>query len=343
MKIRTLILFLFISVFAFAQNDAPNRIDAKGKKQGLWKKYEKGVLVYEGNFVNDVPTGEFKYYHANGKLKSVSNFINGTTRVKTTLYHENGQKSAEGIFVDQIKDGEWNYYNNAGRLIKTESYKNGVKHGPWRTYSSQTGTLLEEMNYQDGQLNGEWDIYYANGDISSKINYINGKRNGVTESYYTGKAIMSKGVYHDDFKIGTWEYFDADGKLRKSEDMVKSHANKTYLYFYNGSFPQKVNQEQIAYLQKRGDGTDVVLKSGKKQNFAEGFDIIKGWLNFEQFCPITPSIIAVNEAIVKYETIDENSIRVILNPAPDHEVISQAPEALFVKMMFDHSQIKEDE
>lgn len=259
------------------------------------------------------------------------------------MYHENGQKSAEGLFVDQSKEGEWNYYSNTGKLIKTENYLNGKKHGCWKTYSAQTAILLEETNYQDGVLNGEWKIYYANGDISSVMNYINGKRNGITESYYTGKALMSKGVYHEGYKTGTWEYFDAEGKLRKSEEMDKSEATRTYLYFYNGSYQQKMNQDLIAYIQKKGEQTLVVLKSGKTFTANENFGIIKGWLNFEKFCPVTPSITAVNEAIVGYKTIDENSIIVTLTPDPGREIISQAPEALFIKMLFDNSEIKEEE
>lgn len=343
MKIRLLLLLILCSLTALAQDGPINQTDARGKKQGYWKKYDKGHLVYEGKFVNDVPTGVFKYYHTNGQLKSTSEFINGTSRVKTTLYHENGQMSAEGVFVDQSKDGEWNYYSNTGKLIKTENYKNGQKHGCWKIYSAQTGILLEEINYQDGELNGEWKNYYANGDISSVMNYIRGKRNGVTESYYTGKALMSKGVYHDGFKIGTWEYYDADGKIRKSEDMVKSEPKNTYLYFYNGAFPQKTNQNLIAYIQKKGDQTNVVLKSGKIYTTADNFETIKGWLDFQQFCPVTPSIVAVNEAITGYKEIDENSILVKLTPDPGREVISQKPEALFIKMLFDNSEIKEEE
>ena len=42
-----LLLCCMIAGFGMAQNDL-NRVDKNGKKQGPWKKYDKGVLVYEG-------------------------------------------------------------------------------------------------------------------------------------------------------------------------------------------------------------------------------------------------------------------------------------------------------
>ncbi|MCF0207492.1 MAG: hypothetical protein HUK15_08695, partial [Bacteroidales bacterium] len=49
-----------------------NYIDINKKKQGKWvKKYDNGQIRYEGFFTNDQPTGTFKYYHENGKQKSI--------------------------------------------------------------------------------------------------------------------------------------------------------------------------------------------------------------------------------------------------------------------------------
>ena len=75
-------MFLVCCLFAFSlygQDTANiNKTDASGRKQGVWKKYEKGKLVYEGQFKDNVPYGTFRYYHTNGKLKSTTDFIQGT-------------------------------------------------------------------------------------------------------------------------------------------------------------------------------------------------------------------------------------------------------------------------
>jgi len=46
-----------------------NRLDASGRKQGLWKFFhENGLVQLEGNYSNDLKDGYFKEYDENGKL-----------------------------------------------------------------------------------------------------------------------------------------------------------------------------------------------------------------------------------------------------------------------------------
>ena len=75
--------FLFLAAFLnlsiiFGQvvpNDTINRTDSIGRKQGYWiKKDRDGTLKYEGRFVNDRPTGTFKYYYPEENSKSNYNF-----------------------------------------------------------------------------------------------------------------------------------------------------------------------------------------------------------------------------------------------------------------------------
>ena len=57
MKSR-LFLFALLLAFTTALVAQDNQVNSAGKKIGHWKKYnDKGQLVYEGNFKNDVPVG----------------------------------------------------------------------------------------------------------------------------------------------------------------------------------------------------------------------------------------------------------------------------------------------
>ena len=96
-RIIILAICLLLPFLMMAQEKI-NVKDKTGKKQGVWKKYENGQMVYEGQFKDDVPYGTFKYYHSNGKLKSVTEFQQGVHKVKTTIYHENGHKASEGAY-----------------------------------------------------------------------------------------------------------------------------------------------------------------------------------------------------------------------------------------------------
>lgn len=333
-----LLMMMLFTMTTFSQNTI-NQVDANGKKQGTWKKYnDKKELLYEGTFKNDVPIGEFKYYHSNGKLKSRSFFIQGTHKVRTTLYHENEQKAAEGIFIDQLKDSIWNYYNQSGQLINIESYKNGKKEGHWATYSSQTGILLTESDYSDDQLNGLNKTYYPDGKLNTVTPYINGKINGVLESYYPDNKIFTRGTYHQNLKEKNWDIYDETGHIRKTVEYEKSRIIRTYLYIYIGENGQKINQDLIAYFHKTDNKTQIVLNNGKIINSTESFETVCQYLDFIDFFIINPSYAASYNAIMDYKDISNQdmpeAVEVVLKPATSDPVIAEGDHAKQVKSLF---------
>lgn len=336
-------LFALLLAFTTALTAQDNQMNSAGKKIGYWKKYnDKGQLVYEGNFKNDVPVGEFTYYHTNGKVKSITYFIEGTHIVRTTLFDVNGKKSAEGKFFDQDKDSTWNYYNPKGTLICTENYSKGVKQGTWSLYSSETGTLLEEKNYENDKLSGTCRTFFADGKISSRIDYVNGKMNGLVEEYYPGEKIHLRGYYHQNYKVKNWDTYDADGRIRKTQEYNNSRIQRTYLYIYTGSVGQKVNQENIAYFHKEGKQTRIFAKNGKSFTTTDPFETAIEFLDFVDFCLINPSYAVAYPNIIKYRPIDENSIEVVLSPATEDPVICEGDQAIQVKMLFNTEIPKEE-
>ncbi len=73
-----------MSSILYAQ-DTMNQTDSKGRKQGPWRKLERGVLKYEGQFRDDKPVGTFTYYYDNKSIKAVSHFESGGTGVTNDL------------------------------------------------------------------------------------------------------------------------------------------------------------------------------------------------------------------------------------------------------------------
>lgn len=335
-------IFLFPIVLLFGQEDTLNRTDNQGRKQGYWKKYDNTILIYEGRFSNDVPIGKFNYYYENGNLKSISNFMNGTVKVHTTLFHENGKKSSEGIFRDQLKDSIWHYYSDLGIKIKTESYQKGVKDGIWRTYSTKTGVLLEEISYRHDKLEGNYKLFYVNGDIQTVIHYVKGVRNGITESYYADSILYMKGIYQNNFRVGTWSFYDVNGIIRKEIDYERSIPKQIQLVLYQGSSPQRINQELIAYFQNLGGKTKVVLNNHKTLVSSDELSTIRDFIDFTDFTTITPNIIASNNAIKEYKNIARDKVEVLLFPPTNQKIYAEGAEAKAVKSLFDRSEIKEE-
>lgn len=347
--IRFLLVMLFVMFsWSLFSQDPENKIDAKGQKQGYWKKYnDKKELLYEGHFKNDVPIGEFKYYHSNGKLKSKSVFIQGTHKVRTIIYHENEKKAAEGNFIDQLKDSIWNYYDTKGQLITVESYQQGKKDGHWATYSAQTGIILEECDYSDDLLNGVHKTYFVDGSLNTLISYINGKMNGLLETYYPNKQIYFRGMYHQDLKEKNWDFYDESGHIRKTIEYVQSSPKNTYLYLYVGENGQKINQNLIAYFHKTGEKTQAVMHNGKYFNSTDNFETVCQFVDFVDFFIVNPSYAAAYSVIMDYKELDEEEfgpgvIEVILKPAPAEPVIAEGDHAKQVKSLFIKEMPKEE-
>lgn len=344
-NLKNLILLLcgcLICSFGVAQGDL-NRVDKNGKKQGPWKKYENGVLIYEGQFENDVPKGTFKYYYPDGKLKSISEFVTGVSKVNVKTYHENGNVASQGMFINQQKDGQWKYYSDKNVLLSEENYKLGKKYGRFVTYSVE-GYKLKEENYTNDELNGECKSFYEKEELFTVSHYINGKLNGEMVTYYPGKILSQKGVYYNGLRTGVWEIYDSKGHIRKTEEYDKNgNLLKKYIYLYANEHPQKINQNLIAYFQKKGETKTVaILKNGNKIESTENLMNIIQWLDMLEFVKITPKLYAEMSCVRGYKNLDGQSVKVLLKPALDYEVIAEGEDAESIRSLFATGEIKEN-
>ena len=340
-RILTIICCFFLPLLLFAQDNI-NVIDKNGKKQGVWKKYEQGKLQYEGQFKDDVPYGTFKYYHANGKLKSVTEFVQGVHKVNTVIYDEKGKKASEGGYIDQQKDGLWRYYTNNETLIKEENYSEGKRSGLWRTYSPD-GVLLEECNYLNDKRNGLFKSYYLNGNVSLEENYLNGKTNGRSISYYPNKNISVTGDYHNGWRDGEWNTYDVNGKLRTTTVYKNQRLVNTYIYMYQKGVGQKLNQNIVAYFVKNRDKMTVVLRNGNKISIDESMEEVEQWIDYMEFMKVNPRYLISLDAMVSYKPVEDtdDAITIKIAPDPGEEVYSEGNEAKMVKALFNTEKPKE--
>ena len=128
------IIFLFLTTFSLVasaqKKDSLNVTDKTGKKQGHWvKPYASGSTFYDGQFKDDVPYGQFKYYYESGQLQTIVNFSdNGQTR-RAKMYFMSGVLMAEGKYIGEKRDSLWKFYNDYGYYISNETYKSGKKEG----------------------------------------------------------------------------------------------------------------------------------------------------------------------------------------------------------------------
>ena len=104
-----------------------NQTDSKGRKQGVWtKKYDNGVTRYTGQFKDDKPVGEFKYYDSYGVLTgSVTH--DEMDSAKAIFYHDGVHVMSEGMFYQMQKTGKWKFFDGEGDITSQSLYIMGKK------------------------------------------------------------------------------------------------------------------------------------------------------------------------------------------------------------------------
>ncbi len=219
MMIRPLVVFLFfwMNFMAFSQ-DSINRTDASGLRQGVWRKLDKeGHKVYDGQFQNGYPVGEFRYYYPNGKLKTISILSNEGKMAKTATYAINGRKIAEGSYKNEKKDSLWKYYSDYdGLLLSEESYTFGNKNGSSKTFYPN-GNVAELIHFIDGKKEGEWVQYFDDGKIKFKGFFAGDEKEGAFTGYYPGGKINLSGSYKSGHKDGIWIFYEENGAVIRSD------------------------------------------------------------------------------------------------------------------------------
>lgn len=264
----------FISQTAFSQN----KIDEKGRKQGVWsKKDKKGNKIYEGTFKDDYEVGVFTYYFEDGKtIKAKTEYTDKGKFANTKLFNKEGVIISDGFYKNRKKDSVWNLFDSNGKKIGEERYSNGLKTGQ-SNYWDREGVLVETSNYKNDLKNG---IYYKNTYAKGYfyLTFKDDKRNGPYEDFYYYQKLKIKGTYKEDKKEGEWKYFDSIGnniKIQVWKNDVKE-SEKVRIDF--GRDTKYIETKDIAYFHPTGKRLKLVLFIGEEisciNNIEEFLDIL---------------------------------------------------------------------
>ena len=219
-------VFLLFSSYTFSQE--VNKLNADGKKEGLWKGVYEGSKRprYEGTFENGKEVGLFKFFDDTkaGTVIATREFNKNDNSCQTIFYSQNGSKVSEGKQVNKLYEGEWKYYHfESPNIMTLENYKNGKLEGLRKVFYKDK-TIAEEAMYKNGLRDGLYKKYAENGFILEEINYKAGIFDGLS-TFRNGKnEIVSKGNYVNGKKAGEWQFLKK-GKL-VTENMSKLKQRK---------------------------------------------------------------------------------------------------------------------
>lgn len=217
-----IVLFFLFCQIVLSQNDF-NKLDAKGRKHGLWKGVYEDTKnpKYEGTFDHGKEVGTFTFFD-NTKAKVIiatREFNPKDNSAYTIMYDQKKNKVSEGKVINKLPEGQWTYYHKASKVImSTENYSKGKLDG-LRSVFYSNGKAAEETMYKNDLKNGPYKKYAENGNIIEESNYKNDQFDGlaVFRDPEDG-TVISKGKFVNGKKIGIWQFFEK-GKLVKEENM----------------------------------------------------------------------------------------------------------------------------
>jgi antitoxin component YwqK of YwqJK toxin-antitoxin module len=204
-------IFTILILLPFLVFSQENNTDANGLRQGLWKKqYPNGKSMYEGQFRDGKPVGEWKRYFEGGQVKAIIRYKENSDTAFTQLFDEWGKKLTEGNYVNEKKEGTWTIFSE-NRKVAEENYVNGLKDGICRKFYD-SGQLLEESEWKNGKQEGKYQVFYKTGQPYMQCKYSNNQRNGLCLSYYTNGRLEMEAYYKNSLRTDDWKFYNENGE-----------------------------------------------------------------------------------------------------------------------------------
>lgn len=208
-------IIILTSQLIWAQEQAPNRVDEDGKKQGYWiKRYENDTIRYKGSFKDDRPVGLFVRYYEDGSLQALITY-KGKGKAEAEIYYpEDSLIMARGNYQNEQRDSTWLFFTPDGSLASKENFKSGKKHGLSIIYFAD-GSISEKIHFENGVKNGLWEQYFQDGQPKLKATIKDGiQYEGEYTTYYPDGTRLLQGTYLEGKKHSSWYHFNEDGSIR---------------------------------------------------------------------------------------------------------------------------------
>ena len=228
-----LFLYLFLRGDGVEEVSADQLVEREGLvyKVGATEPYGGYSLLTDGN---DVLT-EKRYYqygylirkqkHSDGEENGFRQlYFGGSDQVKESGHYEDGQK-----------EGSWQEFHRNGQVASKVTYRRGCYVGREERYH-ENGRLAERGNYADRPdcvgpelwrpwfpREGVWEYFDEEGVLEkTETRRLPGEFLYLEENYDRSGALISKGPKINSIpkigsKDGSWEYFNEDGDLTKTE------------------------------------------------------------------------------------------------------------------------------
>ena len=257
------------------------------KMEGAFISYnKKGLKDEEGNYLNNLKTGLWKYYYDNGNIYAEKNFLNGKENGVQKQF-TNGIQTEEYTAVNGLKQGklwrvEFDDYYSKPDFIEEYEFKNDTElvNSDYKMFYVDTVTLQKKGLMMDGIIKGKFGFthstfYYENGNPARIFHLDSTQTNGKYEMYYPSGKLQTQGEIrnHANLIQNSW---DSTGKqvIINGNGVSKedNYGWKTETYYENGFIIKQISRDDSGKVRgistfKNGlkDGYILYYRNGKKQ------------------------------------------------------------------------------
>jgi len=230
--------------------------NVKNKKLHHENYYPDGIKHSEGDYINAVREGEWKFYSYTGALETTESYSAGELDGTVTNYYVNGKIKDEIDYKEGAREGYYKKYNIDGTIACEGWYVAGKMQGDWYYYNLRGG-LESHYYYLNDNEYGYVDFYNPNGNISEEdyfrlgyfdkawtydstgknviYAYASDKGNGHYFSTYTGGQPRVDCNYVSGKREGTEKFYYYNGKLSDEGNSLLGKWEGTYkAYYENG-------------------------------------------------------------------------------------------------------------
>lgn len=278
-RIRLFLLLFIIPFTVLAQQDTASKLDAQGRKHGLWiERYANGKIRTATTYVNGDKRGLEKCYREDGKISSEINYAGERNKQKNPKprsiflpdeqreyiisghekrysYDNEGNLEEVSFFKDGMKDSVSFLYYPSGELKAQGFFRYGKAHGNVKSFYKD-GKLMSDCHYKLGKKDSVQTYYYVNGQISYVGLMMSGKREGTHVFMHENGKLWQEIIFRNDMPWEVLTNYDADGKAVKM-GTLKDGNGTLYIYEETG---------KLKDIETYANGVKVVKKPGEKKD-----------------------------------------------------------------------------
>lgn len=174
-------------------------VDENGRKNGIWQMFniydERLINIVE--YKNNKKVGEETTFDNNGKVRCITNYVDGVEHGKKTKFYRTGGKSLECNFVNGQLHGDKIEYDTHGGTHSIVKYENGLAQGEAIQFF-YSGNLHMKIYFHKGKKHGEAIYYHRDGEtIAKRYHYKMGVLHGITEIFDKNGNIKQTRFYEN--------------------------------------------------------------------------------------------------------------------------------------------------